>query len=71
MDDIIPKDQAMALCKEIREENKKKFILSFRRLMCWGCSNFTKNEDERCWNGNKDGRNRGCFQVNNRFDAQG
>ncbi len=63
----IPKDQALAICEEIRAENRRKWY-TYQAWWCWGCTTFTKGDsDKRCFaNNNPD--NRGCLQVNQRFD---
>nr|MDO8083506.1 hypothetical protein [Candidatus Sigynarchaeum springense] len=63
----IPPDIALALCEEARAMNTRKRV-SFKNIMCWGCTRFSKSPQARCWSGSGDGTNRGCFQVNELFD---
>jgi hypothetical protein len=58
---------ALSLCNEIQAENRGKWY-TYGGLWCMGCVAFTKGDDEkRCWSANAE--NRGCSQVNRRFDA--
>jgi hypothetical protein len=57
-------DKALEICEQVREINKKKAI-SFNKMMCWGCSKFTKSPEKRCFTNAEDGSNTGCNQVNN------
>lgn len=64
--DTIPRDMALQLCNEIREENRGKWY-SFAWVQCWGCTKFSKgNPDKMCFS-NKEGY-RGCHLVNKRHD---
>jgi len=64
--DNIPKDVALQLCEKIREDNRGRWY-SFYGVWCWGCYNFTKGDpDKLCFSGRPD--NRGCSQVNKRYD---
>ncbi len=64
----IPKEQALALCEEIRKENRGKWY-TYNGLWCWGCATFTRgNADQRCFAATPD--HRGCAQVNRRWDAK-
>lgn len=64
--EAIPRDQALAICEEIIQENRGKWYTS-NGLWCWGCLKFSKSVDGRCF-ANAEG-NRGCGQVNRRFDG--
>jgi len=56
--DAIPKDVALQLCNEIREENaRKKF--SFGKMFCHFCKGSCVFANEQ---------NRGCWRVNKRYD---
>ncbi|MFB0563956.1 MAG: hypothetical protein ACETWM_22380 [Candidatus Lokiarchaeia archaeon] len=66
MEEAIHKDIALQLCEEIREENARKKFGS-GKMMCWGCIKATKDNIEgRCVFANE--LNRGCSQVNKRYD---
>jgi hypothetical protein len=56
-------DEALEICEKVREKNKRKSI-SFKKMMCWGCSKFTKSPEKRCFANAEDGSNSGCSQVN-------
>ena len=61
----IPKDIALQLCSEIREENRSKWC-SFARVQCWGCSMFAKGDSAKlCINSKPDYS--GCNLVNARY----
>jgi hypothetical protein len=48
VEEAIPKDIALQLCEEIREENARKKFGS-GKMMCWGCIKATKDNIEgRC-----------------------
>jgi len=69
MENMIPKEIALKLCEEIRKENARKRF-SFGKLQCRFCYKFNKDNPElssRCIFGNE--QNRGCWQVNKRYDA--
>jgi uncharacterized protein (DUF779 family) len=58
----IPKEEAMKLCSEIRNEKGVKLF-----SQCWGCLKFSKGDPAKmCYNGKPD--NRGCGLVNKRYD---
>jgi hypothetical protein len=66
LEKAIPKDTALKLCEEIREENNRKKFGS-GKMMCWGCIKATKDDVKgRCVFANE--LNRGCYQVNARYD---
>ena len=59
-------DTAVELCESIREENKKKRF-SIWKVMCYFCMKAAKDDiKKRCICANS--KNRGCTQVNKRFD---
>ncbi|MFW9825952.1 MAG: hypothetical protein ACFFE4_23635 [Candidatus Thorarchaeota archaeon] len=60
---ILQFDEALEICEQVREINKKKKI-SFNKLWCWGCTKFTKSSEKRCFANSEDGGNNGCTQVN-------
>ena len=64
----IPREVALQLCEEIREENRGRWF-RWKAWMCWGCTTFTKGDvDKRCVGSQPDYR--GCLQVNARYDRQ-
>lgn len=66
MKEAIHFDTALNICKEIRKHNQGKWY-SFYGMWCWGCNIFSKQDSNNlCFNKNID--NRGCSQVNNRYD---
>ncbi len=66
--DAIPKEVALRLCTEIRQQNRgQRFNLA--RLQCWGCTKYAKgNPDKMCLSSREDYR--GCSLVNKRYDQQ-
>jgi hypothetical protein len=63
--DAPEKEQGLALCEIIREENRKRPI-SVSALWCWGCTTFTGGDPEkRC------GATYACPQVLERFKHGG
>jgi len=67
MSTILP-NIALELCEETRRENRGNW-LSFNRLWCWGCATFSRgNPQKMCFSSSPD--NRGCTQVNRRYDAK-
>lgn len=64
----IPKEEALHLCAETREEHRRK-PYTFGALMCWGCVKFSKGDPAKmCISSRPDYR--GCYQVNARYDRQ-
>lgn len=64
--DAIPRDVALRLCAEIREENRHKWYTA-GGMMCKGCVTFSKGDPAKmCFSSQPDLR--GCYQVNARFD---
>jgi hypothetical protein len=63
---MIEKDVAMRLCSEIQSENQKKWLLSYKRMWCWGCRTFTKGQPDKMCFANAPG-NRGCEQINKKL----
>jgi hypothetical protein len=59
-------EKALEICEQIRAINKKKSI-SFKKMMCWGCTKFTKSPENRCFANVEDGSNTGCSQVYNYY----
>lgn len=54
--------EAKKICRQIREENKKKYF-SFAKMQCWGCVRFSHgDEDKMCYASKPDGA--GCNLVN-------
>jgi len=65
---LIPGDAALRLCKEIRDENRGKWY-RWTAWWCWGCETFCQGDPEKMCVANHPG-NRGCAQVNTRYDRQ-
>ena len=64
----IPKDTALQLCAEIREQYRGKWY-TFAGLQCWGCATFSKGDlTKMCVGGSPDYR--GSNLVNARYDQQ-
>lgn len=65
----IPAEEAARLCAAVREDNRGRWY-TFNGLWCWGCWTFTKGKPgAQCYAGSAD--NRGCSQVNRRYDGRG
>ena len=65
----IPKDVALRLCEEIREEKRGQWY-RWTAWWCWGCETFCQGDPEKmCACSQPD--NRGCAQVNARYSGQG
>jgi hypothetical protein len=64
--DEIPRETALKLCREIREENlSRRFGMA--RIQCWGCTRYAKGDpDKTCLT--SQGGNRGCSLVNKRYE---
>ncbi len=63
----IPQEIADELCEEIRTQYRGKWW-TVAGWQCWGCTTFTKGDPaKRCY-GASSPDNRGCGQVNQRFD---
>jgi hypothetical protein len=66
--DTIPWDTALHLCATLQAENRHKWYTP-NGMMCRGCVRFSAgNPAKRCLANRPD--NRGCYQVNARYDAQ-
>ena len=64
--DVIPRDVALRLCAEIREENRHKWYTA-GGMMCKGCVKFSKGDPAKmCVSSSADFR--GCYQINARYD---
>lgn len=62
----ISKDQALAICDQLRDTNRRKWF-TYQSWWCWGCTTFTSGDvDKRCFANTPD--NRGCEQVNQHYD---
>ncbi len=62
----IPPETARQLCAAISAENKRKWYTA-GGMMCRGCLRFSKGDPAKmCFASTPD--NRGCYQVNARFD---
>jgi hypothetical protein len=66
--EAIPKDVALSLCREIREEIRGKWY-RFTWLQCWGCMTFSKGNIDKMCLSNQEGY-RGCNLVNKRYDQK-
>ncbi|MBI2862907.1 MAG: hypothetical protein HYX89_08800 [Chloroflexi bacterium] len=64
----IPKDLALQLCAEIREENWGERY-SFAGLQCWGCTTFAKGDPAKMCLSRRPGY-RGCYLVNARYASR-
>ena len=62
----IPDEVAKELCHQIRLQNHCRWY-SFYGLWCWGCFKFSKGDPTKMCYSNRPG-NRGCCQVNKRYD---
>ncbi len=68
MDNVIPRETALRLCADIWQMNRRKWYTS-AGMMCRGCMTFSKGDPaKRCFANSPD--NRGCYQVNARYDAR-
>ncbi len=66
----IPSEKALQLCIEIRQENRHKRFTP-GGIMCWGCMTYAKGDPAKlCFANVKYPGNRGCYQVNARYDSQ-
>lgn len=66
MPEAIPNDLALKLCEEIRSKNAGKWY-SFYGIWCAMCDRVSKGDVTKlCFHGIPD--NRGCAQINNRYD---
>jgi hypothetical protein len=68
MTTAIPRETALAICEEIRAENREQ-LFSLAKLRCWGCVTFSKGEAEKMCVSSRPGY-RGCDLVNQRYDQQ-
>lgn len=62
----IPRETALSLCSAIQAENRRKWFTP-GGMMCRGCVKFSKGNPARMCFANQP-NNRGCYQVNARFD---
>ncbi len=66
----ITKEKALQLRTEIRQENRHKWYTP-GGIMCWGCMAYSKGDPSKlCFANVKYPGNRGCYQVNARYDIQ-
>jgi len=63
--DAIPREVALQLCAEIRQENRGKWY-SFARLQCWGCMTYVKGDPDKMCLINQEGYS-GCNLINKRY----
>ena len=66
--EAIPKEEALRLCAEIREENRHKRF-SFAAMQCWGCVKFSKGDPAKMCLSSAPGH-RGCNLINARYDRR-
>ena len=64
--DEIPRETALKLCTEVREENLSQ-RLSLARIQCWGCTRYAKGDPDKLCLTSQEG-NRGCNLVNKRYE---
>ena len=67
--EAIPKEVALKLCAEIREENRGKWY-TFAGFQCRGCLKFSKGDPAKMCVSSRDDY-RGCNLVNKRCDVRG
>ena len=67
-DSAMPKDIALRLCGQIREENRGKWY-RWTAWWCWGCAMASKGDPAKMCFSNRPGY-RGCQQVNDRYSRQ-
>jgi hypothetical protein len=63
--DEIPREIALRLCAEIRDEHRTPRF-SLARLQCWGCTRYAKGDPNKMCINSQAG-NRGCNLVNKRY----
>jgi hypothetical protein len=64
----IPWDTALQICSAIQAKNRHRWYTP-SGMMCRGCVTFSKGDPAKmCFASQPD--NRGCYQVNERFDQQ-
>lgn len=68
VDPAIPTDVALSLCAAFQSENRLLWLTP-TGLMCWGCTMRSRRDATRRYFANRPG-NRGCYQVNARYDQQ-
>ncbi len=68
MANAIPKDAALQICAEIREQYRGKWW-SLAGMQCWGCTTFSKGDPTKMCIGSRPDY-RGCNLVNARYDRQ-
>jgi len=66
--DAIPKEVALQLCAEIREENRGKWY-GFTHMQCWGCMTYAKGNPAKMCLSNKEGH-LGCNLISKRYAQQ-
>lgn len=66
-DQAIDRQTAAELCRQIRQENRNQWY-RWTAWWCWGCHKFTGGDEDRMCFANHP-QNRGCAQVNARYDA--
>jgi len=61
----IPYETAAQICEQIAQANRRK-LYTFNGVWCWGCTKFSKDISQRCFN-NTPGC-RGCAQVSQKYE---
>lgn len=67
-ENVIPKDVAQQLCKEVRQQFSGKWY-TLAGMQCWGCTTYSKDDPTKMCFSNHPGY-RGCNLVNARFDRK-
>jgi hypothetical protein len=63
--DAIPRETALQLCAEVREENRGKWY-GLAHLQCWGCMTFAKGNPDKMCLSSQEGCS-GCNLINKRY----
>jgi hypothetical protein len=63
--EAIPRETALQLCAEIRQENRGKWY-RFAHIQCWGCTTYAKGDPDKLCLNSQEGY-RGCNLVNKRY----
>lgn len=63
--DAIPKETALQLCAEIREEKRGKWY-RLAHLQCWGCMTYGKGNPDKMCLSSPEGYG-GCNLINKRY----
>jgi len=63
--DAIPRETALQLCNEIREENRGKWY-RFDHIQCWGCMTYSQGNPDKMCLSSPEGYG-GCNLINKRY----